>query len=454
MPEILVFMKEMETNVKTLRNYQITLANEGVSILKKLSIVYLCMEVRLGKTATAMEIARLFEAKKVLFLTKKKAIPSIEEDYKDFGFNFEIIITNNESLHKVEDDDFDLIVSDEHHRFGSYPKIGKMAFDFKKRFSHLPQIWLSGTPFPEGYSQIFHQFYVSKYTPFEATNFYSYFKKNHFLKSQIKKGGFKANDWSMNTEKICAQITDLGFPKKVEDYIAEYLTKYNTEKIEWIKEKINPYFIRYTQEEAGFKTSVKETTLYCKMRGITYQIANRLIRDRVIKSKTEDILGDTAVKLQQKLHQIYSGTVKFESGNSFTFDDSKAQFIKEKFKGKRIGVFYKFKQELECLKSVFPRLTQDVDSFNNYESDTIALQFVSGREGISLRTADCLVAFNIDFSATTYFQFKDRLTTMDRLENELYWIFAKDGIENKVYGMVEKKKSYTVNAFKKDFKVK
>ena len=155
--------------------------------------------------------------------------------------------------------------------------------------------------------------------------------------------------------------------------------------------------------------------------------------------------------MQQKLHQMYSGTVKFENGESFMFDNSKAEFIKKYFKGKRIGIFYKFKEELNALKSVF-NLTDNVEAFNNYEYDVIAKQFLSGREGISLSTADALVYYNIDFSAVTYFQSRDRLTTKDREVNDVYWIFAKGGIEEKIYATVCNKKNYTVQAFKKDYK--
>ena len=80
----------------------------------------------------------------------------------------------------------------------------------------------------------------------------------------------------------------------------------------------------------------------------------------------------------------------------------------------------------------------------------IALQIVSGREGISLRQADCLVYYNIDFSATSYWQSKDRMTTKDRLKNKVYWIFSKGGIESKIYKAVTKKKDYTLRHFKRD----
>jgi hypothetical protein len=79
------------------------------------------------------------------------------------------------------------------------------------------------------------------------------------------------------------------------------------------------------------------------------------------------------------------------------------------------------------------------------------LQIVSSREGISLRKADYLVYYNIDFSATSYWQSKDRMTTKERLENQIFWVFAKGGIEQEIYKAVTKKKDYTLNHFKKDF---
>ena len=170
----------------------------------------------------------------------------------------------------------------------------------------------------------------------------------------------------------------------------------------------------------------------------------------MVEGKNEVILAATPVKLMLKLHQIYSGTVKFESGASKTLDYTKAQFIKDKFKDKKIGIFYKFKEEFKALKEIFQdNLTTELKEFVNSKK-SIALQIVSGREGISLRQADCLVYYNIDFSATSYWQSRDRMTTKDRTKNEVYWIFSKRGIEDQIYKAVVNKKDYTLNHFKKD----
>ena len=158
------------------------------------------------------------------------------------------------------------------------------------------------------------------------------------------------------------------------------------------------------------------------MKPITYQIANKLKKQLVVEGSEETILGDTPVKLMMKLHQIYSGTVKFESGKSTILDLSKAQFIHDNFADVKF---------------------EDTDK-------SIALQIVSGREGISLRQAKALVYYNIDFSATSYWQSRDRMTTKERLNSDIYWLFSEGGIEDTIYKAVSKKKDYTVNHFKKD----
>jgi hypothetical protein len=170
-----------------------------------------------------------------------------------------------------------------------------------------------------------------------------------------------------------------------------------------------------------------------------------------VQGSSEVILADTPVKLMQKLHQLYSGTIKFESGNSMIMDNSKGLFIVDKFKGKKIAIFYKFKEELNLLKSCYgDNLTTDLEEFNTTDKN-IALQIIAGREGISLKAADYLVYLNIDFSATSYWQSRDRLTTMERKTNDIFFIFANGGIEDKIFKAVMNKKNFTLSHFKQEY---
>ena len=405
------------------RDYQIKIIQKGTYILKKYGFVYLAMEVRTGKTFTSLGICANTAAKNVLFITKKKAISSIQEDYDTLVPDFDITIINYESLHKLQTTGvgtYDIVIVDEAHCIGAFPKPSKRAKDVKYHIwnSDAKVILLSGTPTPESYSQMYHQVYGIPSNPFRRYKSFYRFCDDHVNVTQRMINGLSIRDYSKGQKSIM--------------------------------DAMQPFFLSYSQKEAGFKVQTTEKVMHVKMNPFTYNLANKLKSDLVVQGKDEVILADTPVKLMMKLHQIYSGTVKFESGSSQILDLSKAKFIHKRFKNKKIGIFYKFKQELLALKKVFQdSITTELDDFVN-GNKSIALQIVSGREGISLRQADCLVYYNIDFSATSYWQSRDRMTTKDRLNNNVYWIFAKGGIEDQIYKAVIGKKDYTLNHFKKD----
>jgi len=402
------------------RDYQKKIIVDASTKILMNGFIYLTMEVRTGKTLTSLGIAQLLNRKKLLFVTKKKAISSIESDYELLNPDFDLTTVNYESLHKIEDRDFDLIVLDEAHGMGAFPKPSKRAKQVKDILttSNADVILLSGTPTPESYSQMYHQVYGIKNNPFkDYTNFYK-FSKRYVNVKQRKINGLYINDYHGGLQSIL--------------------------------DEMKPYTISYSQKEAGFKVDTREHTLEVVMKPITYQLTKKLKKDLVVEGKDETILGDTPVKLMMKLHQLFSGTIKFESGNSTIIDHSKAEYIYDNFCTQKIGIFYKFKEELKALKEIYgDQLCTDLSVFEDTDK-SIALQIVSGREGISLRKADALVYYNIDFSATSYWQSRDRMTTKDRLESDVYWVFAKDGIEKEIYKAVTKKKDYTVNHFKKD----
>ena len=203
-----------------LRPYQLEISEKAVNILNKNKIIYLSMEVRTGKTLTALNIANLYKAKNVLFLTKKKAIKSILDDYSNFNFTFDITVLNDESIHKLGLD-FDFVIHDEHHRFGAFPKPNKSAKIFKQKYSILPMVFLSGTPFPESYSQVFHQFWVSNYSPFKENNFYKWAKI--YVNVKLKYLGY-------------ANVND-----------------YSEANYDKIKPIIDKYLVTFTQKQAGFE---------------------------------------------------------------------------------------------------------------------------------------------------------------------------------------------------------
>jgi hypothetical protein len=400
------------------RPYQQTIIEDGTKRLSRLRIIMLAMEVRTGKTLTSLGIADKMDITSVLFITKKKAISSIEADYKLLKPNYSLKVTNYESVHKVSASDYDLIIVDESHSMGAFPKASVRTKRIKEIVGKKYCILLTGTPTPESWSQIFHQFWISDFTPFIEKSFYKW-AKVYVDVTKRKINGYDVNDYTAANQNL-------------------------------IRQKVSKHIISFSQSEAGFTSKVNEHILHVEMKPTTYKLVKTIEKDRVYEGKNGGvILADTPVKLLQKVHQLYSGTIKLEDGSSATIDNSKGVFIKKKFQGKKIGIFYKFKEELKLLQSVFgEQVTTELDEFNTTNKN-IALQIVSGREGISLSKADYLVYFNIDFSATSYWQSRDRLTTKERQTNDVYWIFSKGGLEDKIYRQVQDKKSFTTKHYER-----
>lgn len=401
-----------------LRPYQQEIAAKGLDILNEHNILILNMEVRTGKTHVALKIAdSCFN--KVLFVTKKKAIGSIESDFKNAGYSYDFQVINYEQLHKFEPV-YDLIVFDESHGLGAIGKPTlKAKLAYKVASNGAKVILMTGTLLPENNAQIFHQLYVSKFSPL-GHNFFKWFKLN-------------------------------GTPGII---YTSYGQAMDYSKVDYAKIKpiIEPIMLTYTQKDAGFVSTINEIFCEVEMNPTTYIGIKKLQADKVIEGKLGVILADTKVKEMMKVHQMCSGTVKYEDGTSNVFDESKAVYIRDNFVGKKLAIFYKFKAELEAIKRNMD-VTDSVEIFNSTDKH-IALQIVSGREGINLSKADAIVYYNIDFSAVSYWQSRDRMTVITRTESNVYWLFSKGGIESKIYKSVSNKKDFVLQTYVREYHTK
>lgn len=407
-----------------LRPKQIEISDYLANRIPIKKVMYLNGEVRTGKTLIALETAKKLKANNVLFITKIKAFSSIKSDYNALNYTYNLTIINKESLHQIESNDFDFIIIDEAHQYAAFPKAGKFQKLIKQRFSKIPMLLMSGTMSPESFSQIYHQFQLSDYSPFkEYKSFYKW-----------------ANDYVNVKQK------HLGYAV-VNDY-----TDANEKKIRGM---IRHYVVSVTQKDIGFDTNVNENVIEIEMKPITYQIISKLKKDLVVKGKTGvEIVADTGAKLMQKVHQLSSGSIKIDDKQTLYLDYSKIDYIINNFKDYKIAIFYKYVAQLEMLKErLQDKLTTDLNEFNTTDK-WIALQFVSGREGVNLSKADALVMLEIDYSATTYFQARDRLSTKDRKENNVFWIFGKNTIDFDIYKRVKNKAHYTTSNFIKDNGIK
>ena len=404
-----------------LRPYQTEAAISLVAILQQHGIAYLRGEVRVGKTFTVLDALKRLGVKSCLFVTKKKAIASIEADRDAIGLSEAVTVTNYEQVAKRANCFYDVLIVDEAHGIGAYPKPSKRWHDLTAiRYKYL--ILMSGTPSPESYSQLYHQFRLGRSIWSGYTNFYEWAKAGYVsIGTKYVGTGQQVNDYSnANEARILADI--------------------------------EPLTVTVTQQQAGFTTAIEEQVHMVQMSRRTYRLALRIIKDGVIgRPDCRSVLADTGAKAMSKLRQIYSGTVITETHGAVIFDNTKAKYIMENFSGK-LAILYCFKAEGDMLRKMFGSLATDSPEHFNANPDAVYIgQILSSREGVNLSTADHLIFIGIDYSALSYLQGRDRASYFGRdRANRVHFIFAERSVESRVYRSVKEKQTYTLKHFDTD----
>ena len=81
-----------------LRDYQKVASRKLTRLCQIKKCAYLSGECRTGKTIVALSVVKNMALEKVLIITKKKAIPSIESDVRKMNLERVVSITNFEQL--------------------------------------------------------------------------------------------------------------------------------------------------------------------------------------------------------------------------------------------------------------------------------------------------------------------------------------------------------------------
>ena len=425
-------MKHLGRPSVKLREYQENLISKAVEIVRSHGFVYLALETRTGKTPVSIMTACAIAGDAgILFVTKASIISSIKDTYSQLCSDYPIgqipfAVISFDSLHKVTHIPGRVIIADEAHSFGSYPKPSKRATMLFGISRGCKVIMLSATPTPESYSSIYWQLAASHVnspliTPYK--NFYAWAKAGFVNIKQKRIGtGQYANDYSnANKDMILPLFQSL--------------------------------LITYTQKEAGFQqTEISEQVITVPMPEEIGKLIKALKKDGVCYFQDRQIIGDRAVSRMSKIHQLCSGTVipepsaKGDKGTGVIVSTHKLKVLDVIMSiYPKIAIFYKYIAELDMLKEEFgDRLTDDYRVFESEQDRIFAGQFISKREGIDLKSADAIVCINIDFAWLSYAQMINRMMSYDRTKApKLIWIFTTGGIEERVYKTVKAKKTYT-----------
>ena len=403
-----------------LREYQKEAAEKLYWLLARKQFAYLMGEVRTGKTLTALSLIERLGIQRCLLVTKKKAIPSIEKDAKALGLQDKVLIINYERLPKFAWTFWQLLIVDEAHSIGAYPKPSGRWKNLRQ-MSYEKVLLMSGTASPESYSQLYHQMTLHRPVWAQYKNFYEWAKKGY---------------------------VDIG-----EKYVGtgQTVNDYSNANKELILRDIDPYVVRMTQEDAGFETKIDEAVRYVEMNETTYGLAQDIIDDGISTLEGQTILADTGAKKLSKLKQLYCGTViPEESGKGIIFDRSKAEYIKQRYGKHKIAIMYCYEAERKMLYEAFPNATDSPEEFNANKDAVFIGQVRASREGVNLSSATYLVFLGIDFAALSYLQARDRASFLGRdTPPRIRYIFAANGIESRVYRTVRKKENFTISHYNK-----
>ncbi len=397
----------------SLYDYQKAIVEQATSILANKHIVYLNMGMRTGKTRVALSIAKNYN--NILFVTKKRVINFVYKEISELGITANITVINYEQLHKYITEKYDLVVVDEAHSIGAFPKPSLRAKLLKAICSKndCDVVLMSGTPFPESLSQCYHQFYISNFSPFSNyKNFYQF-----------------ANDYvNIILKRVSATTT-------VKDY---------SHCKDSVLAILQPYTITFSSEEGNVNTPKKEYIIYVsddQIEKYLYQIIKLgIIRDL-------DYYKSNASEQFEKAWQLCGGFIYLDDKPVF-LSYKKAEALRS-LEGYTI-IFYKFIAELDILKTTLgAELTTNVAEFQSGSYKYIALQYLSGREGINLSIANNIVYYNLDFSYTSYSQSLERASCKLKDSVNVYYIFYENiAFERRILDTLKDKKNFNLRTFK------
>jgi len=421
-------------------DYQEELAREALKIIKSYGLVYLGMEERTGKTLTAIRLVELSKANRCLILTKKRAL--MGENEKTFenatkgwagtlnayiggfdgdrtwnkGDKFYTLVhyqglykqykkekrikgklekfTTQELKSEFKDAKFDVVILDESHAFlSAYPKLGVIAKLTQQITYDKPIILSSATPNAQSYAQLFHQFNMSKYSPFDSfPNFYKWFNK-------------------------------YGIPEVVYTGHGQAI-KYDKVKDE-VWQMVKHLFITKTRKELGFKHEPEDIIHWVKLSEDTLNLYDECEATEMLEVDGEEVPLDSSMKLRTTLHQIESGVYKKVDGSSGLLKNAeKIEAILRDFGDtKDLVIMYHYQAELIKLQKYF--------------KNALLLQGTSYAEGVDLSDYQHLVILSQDFSTAKHSQRRARQANKNRNSSiKVHFYLVKGAISEQVYTTV------------------
>lgn len=387
--------------------------------LKSTGYAYLAGKPRSGKTYTSILAYEMSDKlSRILVLTKKNAIPGWHKFTQgNSRLKHNYYVTNYEQVGKLKAEDYDAVIIDESHNTGAFPKPSLRYKMIRKLCWNMPHIHLSGTAIVESPSSIYHQMYISKYTPFKHKSFYD-FHREFGEPYYIKAAGREINQYD-----------------KVKDSLIPY---------------INQFTIYMTQEDAGIDKSIQaiDKIHMVDLNQGTKDLYNKLQADQIAKvwermntstnglyKDDYDLVCDTTMKLRTSLHMLESGVAKIGDDYIDLGNREKINYIKANFgDSEDTGIMCHFVGERQILEKEFKHA-------KIYSSSSDA-------EGVDLSHLKNFIILSSDYSGAKFIQRRDRIININGSNTlVVHHIMVKKAISEQVYKKVSKKEDFNNSTY-------
>ena len=398
--------------------HQPVYAEKCWQILKETGYVYLAGKPRSGKTYTAILVAEKSDKiNSVLVLTKKNAISGWHKfTVNNPGIKHKYYVTNYEQAHKLNSKDYDLVIIDESHNLGTLGRPSKRIQVIRKLCYNMPHIHLSGTAIVESPNGIFHQMFISKYTPFKFRNFYDFFRfygKPYYIKAMGRE-----------------------------------IAQYDRADLLRLMPEIDEFTVYMTQEDAGIDKSLQavDKVHYIALNDNTKTLYNELQKHQIVRIEggmfnaeysyeTYDLVCDSTMKLRTSLHMIEGGVAKVDDEYIDLGNREKIDYIKKEFGDEEdIGIMCHFIGERKILAKEFKKA-------KIYSSNAHA-------EGVDLSHLKHFIIYSSDYSGAKFIQRRDRIINTNGSNTLIVnHLLVKGAISEQVYKRVSKKEDFNNSTY-------
>ena len=415
--------------------HQIEKAKECWKILASSGYVYLAGKPRSGKTLTSLLVAETStKISSVLILTKKNAIKGWEKflNDKELNLQHDYYVTNYEQVGtfkngrfdlKLNPNDYQLVIIDESHNIGAFPKPSNRLRCIRKLCWDMPHIHLSGTAIVESPCSIYHQMAISRFNPFKYKTFYD-FHRVYGEPYYIKAGGRDINQY----DKCKPCLLPL----------------------------INEFTIYMTQEDAGISSEVQavDKIHYVSLGVKTKLMYNELQKEQIAsvfipkgldpygqfysgKKEELEIVCDSTMKLRTALHMLESGVAKVGDDYIELGNTEKVDYIFNTFgDSEDVGIMCHFIGERKLLQRKFKYA-------KIYSSNADA-------EGVDLSHLKHFVILSSDYSGAKFIQRRDRIVNINGSNTTtVNHILVKNAISEQVYKRVSKKEDFNNSTYER-----